>query len=40
MNAALNIRNQGIEKLKAAGYTVSARGGLCKTSSEAVACEA
>jgi putative transposase len=39
MNAALNIRNQGIEKLKAAGYTVSARGGLCKTSSEAVACE-
>ncbi|MBA3954832.1 IS200/IS605 family element transposase accessory protein TnpB [Candidatus Dependentiae bacterium] len=39
-NAALNIKKQGIEKLKAAGYTVSARGGLCKTSSEATAYEA
>jgi putative transposase len=38
-NAALNIKKQGIEKLKAAEYTVSARGGLCKTSSEAVARE-
>jgi putative transposase len=39
-NAALNIKREGIKKLKAAGYTVSARGGLCKTSViEAVAYE-
>jgi putative transposase len=40
INAALNIQKQGIEKLKAAGYTVSARRGLCKTSTEAMAYEA
>jgi putative transposase len=30
INAALNIKDQGIEKLKAAGYSVSARGGYVR----------
>lgn len=39
INAACNIRNQTILELKAAGYTVSARRGLHKTTSVAAACE-
>ncbi|MBN2776556.1 MAG: transposase [Bacteroidales bacterium] len=31
INAALNIKNQGILKLKAEGLSVSANGGLRKT---------
>ena len=37
INAACNIRNQAILKLKAAGCTVSARGGLRQTTSVAAA---
>jgi putative transposase len=40
INAALNIKKQGIEKLKAAGYTVSARRGCVRLPKEAVAYEA
>ena len=40
INAACNIRNQAILELKAAGCTVSARGGLRKTTSVAAAYEA
>ena len=40
INAACNIRNQAILELKAAGCTVSARGGLHKTTPVAAAYEA
>jgi putative transposase len=40
INAALNIRKQGIEKLKAAGYSVSVRRGCVRLPKEATACEA
>ena len=40
MNAALNIKKKGIEKLKAAGYSVSARGGCVRLPNEATAYEA
>ena len=40
INAALNIKQQGIVKLKAAGLTVSANGGLRQSATSAVAaCE-
>jgi len=37
INAALNIKQQGIVKLKAAGLTVSANGGLRQSAVSAVA---
>ena len=40
MNAALNIKRKGIEKLKAAGYSVSVRGGCVRLLNEATAYEA
>lgn len=37
VNAALNIRQQGIVELQAAGHVVSAHGGLRKSVSQTVA---
>ena len=37
INAAVNIKQQTIIELKAAGLSVSACGGLCKTCVQAVA---
>ena len=37
INAAINIKERGIVDLKAAGLSVSANGGLCKSSTLLVA---